>query len=362
MLPQIVEALYTTKEGEYTKPIQTVIGFHIVKLISASGQETFENLKPNLEFRIQRDIDRAEIPVISFIKKMKKKNGFTLNGKTLTAFNAIVKDSLRLRPEWSLEPTLPRGNKTIFTYNGIPVSESEYADYVEKNLSRKKYSVDYSLSQLIKEFEVVFIRRYEMNRIDQYDPEFKALMDEYRDGVYLFDITNRNVWEKSSNDSAGLNEYFNAHRDNYKTDPAVKAMLFTYDVRNVKTAELEKFLKKLVNKKLKFAEIKKEISKKYNETVQCEENIYAKGDNFFIDNANRSSNRYGLTPEILSGGTAKAFAVVEEDIAPKRKELDEVRGAVVADYQNYLEKTWTDNLHKKYSVTIIKPVLDSIFN
>jgi peptidyl-prolyl cis-trans isomerase SurA len=360
MLPQIIEALYTIKEGEYTKPIQTALGFHIVKLISASGPETFEDLKPNLEFRIQRDLDRVEIPVLSFIEKMKKKNGFSLNSKVLNAFNATVKDSLRLRPEWALEPTLPRGNKTIFTYNGVPVSDGEFADYVEKNLPRKKYSVDYSLGQLIKEFEVIYIRRYEMNRIDEYDPEFKALMDEYRDGVYLFDITNRNVWEKSSNDSTGLKEYFDSHRDDYKTLPMVKAMLFTYDVRNVKTAELEKILKKFVNKKSNFVEIKKEISKKYGDFVKCEENIYAKGDNPFIDNANRS-NRYGLTPEILSGGFIKAFAIMEEDFPPKRKELEEVRGAVVADYQNYLEKTWTDNLRKKYSVTIIQPVLDSIF-
>jgi peptidyl-prolyl cis-trans isomerase SurA len=222
-------------------------------------------------------------------------------------------------------------------------------------------SSDLSLNLLIKEFEGVYIRRYEMNRIDQYDPEFKALMDEYRDGVYLFDITNRNVWEKSSNDTAGLKEYFEAHRDDYKTLPMVKAMLFTYDVRNIKTAELEKLLKKLVNKKLNFVDIKKEISKKYGDAVKCEENIYAKGDNSFIDNANRS-NRYGLTPEILSGGVTKAFAVMEEDFPPKRKEFEDVRGAVVADYQNYLEKTWTDNLHKKYSVTIIQPVLNSILN
>jgi peptidyl-prolyl cis-trans isomerase SurA len=360
MLPQIVEALYTTKEGEFTKPIQTVLGFHIVKLISASGPETFENLKPNLEFRIQRDLDRAEIPVISFVEKMKKKNGFSLDSKALNAFNTMVKDSLRLRPEWAAEPTLPRRNKTIFTYNGKPVPESEYADYVEKNLPRKKYSIDYSLSRLIKEFEVVYIRQYEMNRIDEYDPEFKALMDEYRDGVYLFDITNHNVWEKSSNDTAGLREYFNEHRDKYKTSPTVKAMLFTFDVRNVKTAELEKLLKKLAGKKLKFDEIKKQISKNYGDAVKCEENIYAKGDNSFIDNANRS-NRYGLTPEILSGGTAKAFAIMEEDFVPKQKEFEEVRGSIVVDYQNYLEKTWIENLHKKHPVTIIQPVLDSIF-
>ena len=360
MLPKIVEVLYTMKEGEYTKPIHTMLGFHIVKLISASGQETFEDLKPNLQFRIQRDMDRAEIPVISFVEKMKKKNGFSLNNKVLNAFNAMVKDSLRLRPDWALEPTLPRRNGTIFTYGKVPVTESEYAEYVEKNLARKKYSIDYSLNQLIKEFEVACIRKYEMNRIDEYDPEFKALMDEYRDGVYLFDITNRNVWEKSSNDSVGLKEYFDTHRDDYKTSPTVKAMLFTYDVRNVKTAELEKLLKKLVNKKLKFTEIKKEVSKKYGDAVKCEENIYAEGDNSFIDNANRS-NRYGLTPEILSGGLTKAFAVMEEDFPPARKEFEDVRGAVVADYQNYLEKMWTESLHKKYPVTIIKPVLDSIF-
>jgi peptidyl-prolyl cis-trans isomerase SurA len=360
MLPNIVEVLYTAKEGEYTKPIQTILGFHIVKLISVSGQETFEDLKPNLEFRIQRDIDRAEIPVISFVEKMKKKNGFSLNSKVINAFNTVVKDSLRLRPEWALEPTLPRRNETIFTYNKIPVPESEYADYVEKNLPRKKYSIDYSMDRLIKEFEIVYIRKYEMNRIDEYNPEFKALMDEYRDGVYLFDITNRNVWEKSSNDSTGLREYFYAHRDSYKTSPTVKAMLFTYDVGNVKTAELEKFLKKLTNKKSRFAEIKKEISKKYGDAVKCEENIYAKGDNFFIDNANRS-NQYRLTPEILSGGLTKAFAVMEEDFPPARKEFEDVRGAVVADYQNYLEKMWTESLRKKYPVTVIKPVLDSIF-
>jgi peptidyl-prolyl cis-trans isomerase SurA len=289
MLPQIIEALYTTEEGEYTKPIQTALGFHIVKLISASRQGTFEELKPNLEFRIQRDVDRAEIPVVSFVERMKKENGFSLNQKVLNAFNAMVKDSVSLRPEWASKPTLPRGERTIFTYSGETASEGDYAYYVENNLPRKKYSIDYSLSQLIKEFEIVCIRRYEMSRIDEYDPEFKALMDEYRDGVYLFDITNRNVWERSSNDSVGLRKYFEAHRDNYKTSSMIKAMLFTYDVRKVKTAELEKALQKCIDKKMKFAEIKKEISKKYGNSVRCEENIYAKGDNVFIDNANRSN-------------------------------------------------------------------------
>ncbi|MDR1974861.1 MAG: peptidylprolyl isomerase [Bacteroidales bacterium] len=361
MLPQIIEVLYNTKVGEYTKPIQTALGFHIVKLISTTGQETFENLKPNLEFRIQRDLDRAEIPIISFVEKMKKENGFSLDKKTLSAFNLMVKDSIRLRPEWASSPVLPRGNKTLFTYNKTAVSESEFAEYVEKNLPRKKYSIDYSLNQLINEFEVVYIRMYEMNRIDQYDYEFKALMDEYRDGVYLFDITNRNVWERSSNDTVGLEAYFNSNRDSYKTPPSIKAMLFTYDVKNVKTPELAKLLKKLVDKKMTFEAMKKEISKKYGDAVKCEHDVYPMGTNKFIDNANRTRNRYGLTPDILSGGTEKAFAVIEEDYPPKRKELNEIRGLVVADYQNYLEKVWIESLHKKYPVTIVKPVFDSIF-
>jgi peptidyl-prolyl cis-trans isomerase SurA len=362
MLPSIIEALYNIKEGEYTKPVQSIIGFHIVKLISTVPPESFEELKPTLEFRIQRDVNRAELPVISFVEKMKKKNGFSLNGKVLSDFNVLVRNLSSKDSKWASNPVLPRGNKTLFTYDNVAVTEGEYADYVEKNLPRKRYNIDYCLNTLIKEFEIYYIRDYEMNRIGDYDKEFKALMDEYRDGIYLFDITNNYVWEKSIVDTVGMKEYFDNNRDLYKTPPSVKAMLFTYDVRNVSTPELGKFLKKCVDKNMRYPQIKRELEKKYGANVKCEYDTFARGDNQFIDNANRNINKYGLTPEILSGGVIKGYAVIEADYPPRRKEYYEVRGTLIVDYQNYLEKTWLNELRKKYTITIIKPVFESIFS
>jgi peptidyl-prolyl cis-trans isomerase SurA len=362
MLPQIVDALYDIKEGEYTKPVQTAIGFHIVKLISTLPPESFEELKPTLEFRIQRDVNRAELPVISFVEKMKKEKGFLLNEKILSDFNVLVKNLAGKNPKWVSNPVLPRGNRTLFTYNNVAVTEGEYADYVEKNLPRKRYNIDYCLNILIKEFEIYYIRNYEMNRIGDYDKEFKALMDEYRDGIYLFDITNNYVWEKSIVDTVGMKEYFDNNRDLYKTAPSVKAMLFTYDVRNISTSELGKLLKKCVDKKMRYFQIKRELEKKYGAGVKCEYDTFAKGDNSFIDNANRNINRYGLTPDILSGGVMKGYAVIEEDYPSRRKEYEDVRGSLIVDYQNYLEKTWLEELRKKYPITIIKPVFESIFS
>jgi peptidyl-prolyl cis-trans isomerase SurA len=176
-------------------------------------------------------------------------------------------------------------------------------------------------------------------------------MNEYSDGILLFNLTDQKVWSKAIKDTAGAKEFYEKNKEKFLWDERLDASVYT--CRNEKIAEQ---VKKLLKKNKSDKEILAELNKDTVINVTAESKLFLKGDNAMLDAT-------GWTPGITNNQKVKdkiVFANIRKVMKPTPKSYQEARGLVAGEYQQWLEKTWIDSLKKKYPVTIDQKVFDSL--
>lgn len=185
------------------------------------------------------------------------------------------------------------------------------------------------------------------------DMEMKYLFNEYHDGLLLYEISNREVWERASKDEKGLAAFYKKNKKNYKWDePHFKGI--AYHCRNQEDVDAVK--KVLKGKKFdKWADILRSTFN--NDSIlrlRAEKGVFAKGDNALVD-----KEQYGLDkkPTALKD---YPYDGTYGSIIKAPQQLDDVRGQVVADYQDALEKAWVAQLRKRYTVIVNDDIVATI--
>ncbi len=271
---------YSMNVGDLSKPFESVMGFHILRMNDRRPLEAYEQLKPILVKALERrDIE-----------------------------DESAKSTIR---------------KIAAASNG--------------RLTREMV-VDSVLNVAIAQ-----------------DPDLKFLVQEYHDGLLLYEISKQKIWDESVKDTSKLEEYFEANRNKYKWDePRFKGFVFY--------ATDKKYLKpvKKILKKIKDDSWYKTIKDKYNNdsTINvyvCSPAFYKKGDNAYVD-------------ELVFGGPAAkcpdAFTCVgvAGDKLKQPRELKDAMSSVISDYQEELERQWVDELRKKYSFKVNQDILKTVNN
>lgn len=192
--------------------------------------------------------------------------------------------------------------------------------------------------------------------LQEADPELKNLIREYHDGLLLYEISNRTVWEKAAKDDAALEEYFKKNKKKYAwTEPRFKGMAY-----HVKVQDDVKAVKDCV-KKLKFDEWADALRKTFNNDsiirIRVEKGIFKKGDNALVDREvfKKDTTVTAVKDYPIDATYGKILKSGPEDYT-------DVRGLVTADYQDELEKQWVADLRKKYAVTVNREVLKTVNN
>ncbi|MDE6440147.1 MAG: peptidylprolyl isomerase, partial [Bacteroidales bacterium] len=338
MMPEVVAVIYGMEPGTYSKPIHTRLGWQILYLYNASGVESLEALRPEIEYRIRTNRDvRAEMPLQSFAHKLMREYGIKENSELLSTFLKTQMTDDVLQGRWTYDSTNALYKRTLFVYDGKSVPLGDFARYVaEKQRATNDGTKDMVVRKMYELYKSTYAFQDEILKLDKKYPEFKDLMDEYRDGIYLFEMMNEQVWTKASVDTAGLEAFYEAHKADYMWPKKADAVLVVYDVREAETDKVRKWITKAyASGKTEAAQLQKEADKKFGVgAVRVEEGQYGPGESMFLD---RIVWEEGVSNDILSGESLKAFAVIRDIIPEKQKKLEEVRGIVITDYQNYLD-------------------------
>jgi peptidyl-prolyl cis-trans isomerase SurA len=183
-------------------------------------------------------------------------------------------------------------------------------------------------------------------------PEFANLMREFRDGSLMFEVSKQEVWDKASSDSDGLQKFFEANKQQYAwTEPHYKGYIIL-----AKDAATKKKMQK-ATAKMKPEEAVAYLEENYKagevSYVKVEKGLFKKGENPFVDEQAFKTGK-AEKPE----GFADFFLLGKVLNAPDS--YTDIRGMVITDYQDYLEKEWLKQLNEKYPVKIYKDVLISI--
>ena len=186
------------------------------------------------------------------------------------------------------------------------------------------------------------------------DPEMRYLIQEYHDGLLLYDISNQLVWDKAAKDEEALANYFKKHKKKYAWDePRYKGMAY-----HVKDPADVKAVAKCV-KKLKFDDWNEALRSTFNNDsilrIRVEEGLFKKGDNKLID-------REVFKVKDVQVDSVKGFPIdaVYGKLLKKPQDYTDVRALVVTDLQDEMERAWVADLRKKYAVTVNEEVLKTV--
>jgi len=351
LLPDFTLNIQKLKEkGDYSEPFQTMYGWHIIKLVDRKPIGTFDELKEEIKQRIPRSDRNADIQE-AYVAKMKAKYGFTQNPTALAELTKTVTDSIF---EASWKPELAAGlNKNLFTIGTKTYTQADLAKQLAATQKRtQKRDVAAFVYQQYNSFVDEAVNQYADSQLEVENPDFKALIGEYHDGILLFDLTDKKVWSKAVKDTLGLDQYYEQNKNNYMWETRLDASVLT--IRDLSIV-------KSLNKMLKKGPTDEQILAKFNhdsiQKVTIEHKKFAKGDNALIDGMAWNP---GISKLIPQGDTANFIVVAHKVVAPEPKLLSEIRGTITAEYQNYLEKAWISELRAKYPVTVYREVFNSI--
>lgn len=355
MVPEFEKAAFSLKkEGEVAAPVRTSFGYHIIKLLERKGIPSFDEVKGELKLKISKD-SRSQLSRTAIIERVKTENNFREDLKALDELIKVV-DTTYLNAKWDKEKA-EKLRKPLFSIGNKTFTQFDFADYLEFNQSRLAFDTD--IPALIRKTYRTWVEdkiiEFEDAQLEQKYDQFRLLMQEYRDGILLFEITDKMVWSKALEDSAGLAAFHEAHRSKYMWGERLDAVIYT--AKDEKTAKAaRKLIAKRSKKGYQPEEIVKELNKSSQLNLQMQKGLFSIGDNEVIDMTPRQT---GISPN-YNRPEGVVFVVVNNVLAPMPKSISEARGLITSDYQNYLEKEWLKSLRQKFPVNVNKDVLYSI--
>lgn len=352
MIPQFEEVAFgLAKDGDFSEPIRTDYGFHIIKRIKQSDVPPFEAMKKELESKVAKDI-RAQQTQSSFVEKLKKEYGYKYVGsKNIKYIQSLIDTSYY---DGKFNASAIKQDKALFSLHGKTYGQKEFAKYLEENFRAvsRDTKINEMISQQYKNFEKETILQYEESRLAEKHPSYKALITEYHDGILLYEVMSDMVWNKAMKDTAGLQSYFDQNRNNYTWGKRIDADIFECNDKK----HADQVYKLLSNDTTQISTVINTVNK------ESELNTRHRNGKFEIEKIKylqQSSLKKGLNPIIDSEGKFYVLKV-NEVLEPGVKEFKDAKGAVTSDYQNYLEKKWLEELEQKHKVVIHKDVLYSL--
>lgn len=351
LLPDFVMNIQKMKQkGDYSEPFQTAYGWHIIKLVDRKPVGTFEEEKDDVKQRITRSDRNTEIQS-TFIAKTKANYGFTENLPALNELTKTVTDSI-FEGSWKIEQAAGL-DKNLFTIGTKTYTQADFAKQLATIQRRgPKHDIPAYVSQQYITFVNDGVNKYADSQLENENPDFKALISEYHDGILLFDLTDKKVWSKAVKDTVGLQQYYEQNKNNYLWESRLDASILT-----IKDPSIIKSLKKMLKKGASDGQILAKFNHDTIQKVTIERKKYMKGENMNLAGIEWKPGTSELIP---LADNENAIVVVHQVVSPEPKLLNEVRGAMTADYQNYLEKEWISELRAKYPVTINREVFNTI--
>ena len=350
MVPEFIDAIYNlAKEGDFSTPVQTPYGWHIIRLIERKKPGTFEEEKADLKQKVQKD-GRSDLAKQAIFAMIKKESNFMEMPDAVKDFHTVVTDSI-FAGKWDVA-IAQNLTKPMFQISNQRYTQKDFAAYLAKNQHKmEKQKITFFVDKAYKDFLNENLIKYENTRLEAKYPDFKNLMNEYRDGILLFDLTDQKVWSRATKDTTGLKDFYTSHKSNYMWEDRLEATIYT-----VKDPKLAQRVRNFLQSGLNDEALLKELNPDTTKNLKIESGKYSRKENKYID---AIAWVPGLSNDIPANPSV-VIVSVKKVLAPEVKTLNEARGLITNDYQNSLEKIWVEYLRNKYTVTVNKDVLTKI--
>ncbi|HKI88039.1 MAG TPA: peptidylprolyl isomerase [Draconibacterium sp.] len=332
IIPEFTGPAFALKNvGDYTHPIETAYGYHIIKKLDSRPVKPFDEVKNDIEEKIKKDPERSTTSKKLFIDELKKEYNFRGNDKNLEKLKGK-----------NIGEEATNENLKLFTIDKKTYTLSEFNQFLKnKNFQKGNYLSHY------EDWVETEITNLENSKLEEKYPEFRYLMQEYHDGILLFNISQDKIWNFASQDSVGLQKFYEKNKKKYNWGERFKGYIVMCKDRDSRE-EAEKYFAAGIPAD----EIADRLNKN-RERVTITEGAWEKGSqpivDYFVWN--------GPEPKYFN---SEVTFIRGDKIPPEPKNLEDARGLYISDYQNYLEKKWVKELRNKYKIKVNKKLLNSI--
>ena len=336
-IPQFETVAFSLKNpGEISDPFQTSFGWHVVRLERKIPVPSFEESAASLKSRIARD-PRIQISKQALMIKLKRDFAFTENAATKTKILSLA-DTALVKGKWKIPGSFSSGKEVLFTLQGKKITAHDFLSYVQKNQRMNSMAPEKYMEILYTAYTESMIHEAFENKLIASNPEFDMLLKEYYEGILLFDIMEKEVWKKASEDSVGQRGFFDKHQELYKSGERVNATIYYADSKS----NLE-----LLSKSLQATDSTsvREILKTRN--IYSETGTFQREDRPALRSIDWKPGYY-----TSQNGNTFHLIVVNKMIPAGALSFEDARASVISEYQDELEQNWLTALRKKYPVKV----------
>ena len=343
---------FSLKEKEdISEPIQTQFGWHILKLIDKQAVKEFNSLKPDLESQVRKD-SRSQLVKSKMLAKLLSQYQLTgLNPNLALLKSNIVYD--KSNKTWKLSDQI-KDSKSFLVIGKTSYSFGDFINFLNKNykLINPNWATEFAVNKQYKFFLEQSVFRYKKDNLENENQDFANILNEYREGLLLFELMQDKIWEGAKKDTIGLNAFYNENKDNYLWPERV--------IGSVARSSNAKNIKKV--RKLR-------ASGKSNQSIdellnKIQQNVIFSTGEFELG---LSPLPESFTPrvksqlsKIIKENNSFYIVNVKEFMPQSQKSLEDSRGQLISDYQTKLETQWILELKSKFNVKVNEDVFKKV--
>ena len=332
-----------------SQPIQTQFGWHILKYINKKSVQSFEELQPELNNKVGKD-SRSQLVKAKMLEQLlteyqiQNPNSKVANLESNLSYNAS-------QNAWELSQNFDT-NQSFLVIKNQTYTYQDFLEYLNKN--QKSIKKEWSTAVVVKRQYASFLEqavfKYKEANLETENEEFAHILNEYREGLLLFELMQDKIWEGAKNDSIGLQEFYNANKQNYVWPDRIEG--------SVARSTDAKYIKKV-----------RKYWKKNQSNEMIDEALNKEQQNVMFSNGELELEHPSL-PKTLEFKTGLSKVIEENSnfyvvnvtaLKPTtQKTFEEAQGQVIANYQITLESEWIEELRTKFEVDINESVLAKV--
>lgn len=335
-VPEFEAVAFSLHEpGEMSDPFQSAYGWHIVRLERRIPVPSFESAQESLRRRVSRD-ERFQMEEEQFNSAKLRSFDYQEQPEVRNQLLNLA-DSSILRAAWSFRGAKELVEKPFFSLRGKPYLVSEAVSFVRLEQQPQSLAPSAYMDQLLNRFAQTKMEELEEEEIMKTKPEYGYLLNEYREGILLFTIMEKEVWNKAAEDSAALHAFYDGTKDKYQSGERVRATVLATEDSALHANVLALMLR---GDSLRRDQVKKFRS------VQGPRN-FAPGESKAVDRVPRTIGTHAVRLD-------ETYYLVQIStlVPPGIRGFTEIRSQVISDYQDQLEKEWVKQLRTKYPAKV----------
>tara|TARA_B100000809_G_scaffold211896_1_gene215705 strand:- start:1894 stop:3873 length:1980 start_codon:yes stop_codon:yes gene_type:complete len=344
-LPVFELASYNLKTvGEISRPIKTPYGWHIIQLKEKVPFQTYQAEKEDFVSKVKKD-DRSEQNQTALASKLKSENGFKENKEKDNLLKAITDEKI-ITKNWNIEDHSESLQKELFMIEKKSYSVYDFGQYIEENQKMTtKGAKEYMILSMYTDFVSTSLITFEEQQLPNKYFDYKMIIQEFHDGILIYDLMKMQVWDKANQDTSGLRTFFNDNKANYTAPDKITGAIYTIIDIN-QTVQIKTDIDKGIGID--------SILNKYNTdsitAVTIQSGTFIKGEYDLL-----ASVTWDLDNKVEIHELAGIDYIIQKEAihVNENYNLNQVRGRVVADYQQELETNFIKELKTRYPVKVI---------